>query len=184
MKIEDYIVVFDDALPDQFCDDLVFAYDNEPEKEVIDTDTHNFSEVNILKTPSFDNFKSEFIDKMVQCQLAYKNRVKAYLWPERPMYDAPVIKKYEQGKGFEDWRLGASDVETSKRLLSMIWYLNDVEEGGETRFIIDEQIIRVQPKKGRVVCFPPNFMFPYKREIPITDSQYTISSFVVNIDND
>ena len=184
MKIEDYIVVFDDALTPQFCDDMVALFEKEKDRVVRNNDLMKFSEINILTCNAFDAVKSEFIEKMVKCQLAYKNQVKAYIWPEKPLYEAPRIKKYEKEKGFFDWHVDAADVDTSKRLLVMFWYLNDVESGGETLFVVNEEFLRVAPKKGRVVCFPPNFMFPHKGAVPHSGPKYVISSYVQHVAND
>lgn len=184
MKIEDYIVVFDDALTPEFCDEMIALYEKAKYRIERNNDLMKFSEINILTCNSFDPVKSEFVEKMVKCQLAYKNQVKAYIWPEKPLYETPRIKKYEQGEGFFDWHIDAADVDTAKRLLVMFWYLNDVEEGGETLFVINEEILRVAPKKGRVVCFPPNFMFPHKGAMPKSGPKYVISSYVQHVSNE
>ena len=184
MNLEDYIVVFDDALSPDVCADMIATYDKVTQRVVRNDDLMNFEEINMLNCQQFEPLKEEFINKMVQCQIAYKNRVKAYIWPEKPLYEAPRIKRYEPNQGFFDWHTDANDVESSKRLLVMFWYLNDVQEGGETLFVMDEQIMRVEAKAGRVVCFPPNFMFPHKGAMPISNPKYVISSYVQHVDND
>lgn len=40
------------------------------------------------------------------------------------------------------------------RILTVFMYLNDVEEGGETRFDWFGEDVKVQPKLGRVVLWP------------------------------
>lgn len=66
------------------------------------------------------------------------------------------------------------DYATSRRFLSFFWYLNDVDQGGETVF--DDLII--QPKTGRMVVFPPLWMFPHKGCIPISNEKYLLSTYL------
>jgi hypothetical protein len=60
----------------------------------------------------------------------------------------------------------------------MFWYLNDVEEGGETIFDIGEEVT-VKPKAGNVVCFPPYYLFPHKGCTPISGPKYVVSSYTL-----
>jgi hypothetical protein len=59
----------------------------------------------------------------------------------------------------------------------MFWYLNDVEEGGETVFDVGQEV-RVEPKAGTVCCFPPHWTFPHKGATPVSGPKYVISSYV------
>ena len=52
----------------------------------------------------------------------------------------------------------ATTFDTCKRVLAMFFYLNETEEGGETWFPC---IGNVKTKMGRVVVFPPNWMWPH-----------------------
>jgi hypothetical protein len=65
---------------------------------------------------------------------------------------------------------------TYNRILAFILYLNDVEEGGETEFITLNRLVK--PETGKVLCFPCNFMFPHKGNIPISNDKYIVTAFV------
>ena len=60
------------------------------------------------------------------------------------------------------------------RFISFLWYLNDVEEGGQTLFHGKE----VKPKKGRLVIFPPLWLFPHMGTEPISNTKYVMSSYL------
>lgn len=47
--------------------------------------------------------------------------------------------------------------EAANRYLVFLWYLNDVAEGGETEFC--DLGIRVQARAGRLLMFPPYWMY-------------------------
>lgn len=65
---------------------------------------------------------------------------------------------------------------SSSRQISIILYLNDVEEGGATYF--RHQNISVTPKKGRVVFFPANWIYTHKGEPPISNSKYIVVTWL------
>lgn len=68
------------------------------------------------------------------------------------------------------------DISTSTRQLSIIIYLNDVDEGGSTTF--PDLNITVKPKKGRVLIFPPFYSYLHKAESPISNPKYIIVSWI------
>jgi hypothetical protein len=55
-----------------------------------------------------------------------------------------------------------------------MWYLNDVDNGGETVF--EELFIR--PKLGTMIVFPPLWMFPHRGNPPISNLKYIMSTYL------
>jgi Rps23 Pro-64 3,4-dihydroxylase Tpa1-like proline 4-hydroxylase len=88
-----------------------------------------------------------------------------------------MIQKYEKGVGkyvYHDD--GYFDYENNRyRTITFIWYLNDVEEGGETEFNGD---FKIQPKKGKLVFFPATWCFPHRGNMPISDDKYIITGWL------
>ena len=58
-----------------------------------------------------------------------------------------------------------------------MFYLNDVEEGGETEFY--HQKLKIKPKKGTCVIFPTYFTHKHKGHIPISNDKYIMNVWVV-----
>ena len=52
------------------------------------------------------------------------------------------------------------------RIATVIFFLNDVEEGGETYFPLQRE--KIKPVQGRVVIFPPDYMHPHEVLAPKT----------------
>ena len=188
-KLEDYILIFRDVLPKDFCEELIHAYnlvqDDDPDKVKRENQFMNFTELNLLNHPDFYDYSQEFIKYMQAVNHKYfektcqnlKQRFQCYETFED--YEAPRIKRYEPGTGVFDWHIDNADVQSSRRALVMFWYLNDVEEGGATAFDLgDGEEMRIHPKAGQVACFPPHWMFPHKGETPISGPKYVISSYV------
>ena len=57
------------------------------------------------------------------------------------------------------------------RFLTFIWYLNDVNEGGQTEFIDGTKITATQ---GKLLLFPSNWTYVHKGNIPISSDKYII----------
>ena len=61
------------------------------------------------------------------------------------------------------------------RKLTFIWYLNDVEEGGETEFW---SCYRIKPEAGKLVLFPADWTFPHTGKVPISNDKYIITGWL------
>ena len=63
----------------------------------------------------------------------------------------------------------------SVRVITFMWYLNDVEEGGETEFWSKYMI---KPKAGTLVLFPASWTFPHRAKTPISSDKYIITGWL------
>jgi hypothetical protein len=95
--------------------------------------------------------------------------------PQHGIYSLK-LQKTEIGGGYHVWHHENSSVMNSRRLLSFVAYLNDVEEGGETEFLY--QSIRVKPKKGTVVLFPGGFTHTHRGNPPLSNEKYIVTGWV------
>jgi len=65
---------------------------------------------------------------------------------------------------------------TGLRFLTSILYLNDVEEGGETSFIVQKKLIK--PEQGKILVFPSSWPWLHEGKIPISNDKYIITTFL------
>ena len=61
------------------------------------------------------------------------------------------------------------------RIIRYIWYLNNVEEGGETGFWND---YKIKPEKGKLILFPACWTFPHCGRMPISSNKYIITGWI------
>lgn len=104
------------------------------------------------------------------------------IWRRYVIYHAGVhMKKYLPGKDYYKWHVDASHSrpESFARKLVMMFYLNDVEEGGETGFF--NQKIEVKPTKGTLVIFPADFTGRHRGLTPKSGVKYIINSWLLEI---
>lgn len=74
------------------------------------------------------------------------------------------IQKYKKNKGCTKYRddYNIDLLNKKSKLLTFIWYLNTVDEGGETEFL---DYHKVKSEKGKLVLFPSEWFFPYHQKI-------------------
>ena len=92
------------------------------------------------------------------------------------------IQKYLQGKGgYPHWhseqfpQLGHN--EALHRVVLYMYYLNDVEEGGETEFYYQNK--KIKPKKGTMVIAPASFTHSHRGNIPRSHDKYIATSWIM-----
>lgn len=80
------------------------------------------------------------------------------------------INKYEIG---QEYKAHADDGPGFSRVISALIYMNDVAEGGETRFTLFDESVR--PKRGRLVIFPSNYAYVHEALAPISGVKYSMA---------
>lgn len=61
------------------------------------------------------------------------------------------------------------------RMITFLWYLNTVAEGGETEIWGDTKI---KPEAGKLLLFPACWTFPHSGKMPISDNKYIITGWM------
>jgi hypothetical protein len=62
------------------------------------------------------------------------------------------------------------------RIITYLFYLNDVDEGGETEFFGGET--KIVPKKGKLILFPSSWTFPHCGKMPISSNKYIVTGWI------
>jgi hypothetical protein len=57
-----------------------------------------------------------------------------------------------------------------------LWYLNTLEEGGETDFY-NRGMVKAQ--EGKLIIFPACWTYPHAGVMPISDNKYIITGWIV-----
>jgi len=91
-----------------------------------------------------------------------------------------VMKRYDPASpGAEDrFQLHWDSIHhLANRYLVILWYLNDVAEGGETHF--PRLGISVAPRTGRLLMFPPYWMYQHEGLPPRSGAKYIASTYLL-----
>jgi hypothetical protein len=92
-------------------------------------------------------------------------------------YDNLMIQRYEKNKGRYKFHIDSMcDFKKERyRIFTFIWYLNDIDIGGETQFW---DSYKIKPQAGKLVLFPACWTFPHCGRMPISDDKYIITGWI------
>ena len=218
----DFIEIYPNAIPDEFCDELINNFDShsgvspgstgggvdESKKRCFDLMLDSYEDLTPLKNKLLDHtlaHATQYFDKYamalmgaVSVSVADPNGQPITLTPAnfdelgKDRTEAIVkylyrsgsinIQKYQQAKGgYPHWhseqfpQIGHN--EALHRVVLYMFYLNDVEEGGETEFFYQNRLI--QPKKGTMVIAPAGFTHSHRGNVPQSGDKYIATSWIM-----
>ncbi len=100
--------------------------------------------------------------------------------PDSHVHSDLILKRYRPGLD-EGFQLHFDSINhVANRYLVLLWYLNDVAEGGETRF--PQLDVSVKPKAGRLLMFPPFWMYQHEGVPPVSGDKYILSTYLLFTD--
>jgi hypothetical protein len=85
------------------------------------------------------------------------------------------IQKYKQGEGkyvFHNDFICYGD--GTNRIFTYLWYLNTIDEGGETDFY-NKGLMKAE--QGKLILFPSCWTYPHSARVPISDNKYIITGW-------
>lgn len=189
-----FIKVYDDLIRPEDCDAVIEFF--EKEKKFKKTFTRaDFEQASITSKADtatqvdYDNFEETVLSENGRLKTLFINLNQAFqiylketdilehLGTPELHWDPQKIQKTLPGQGYHLWHTEKSGtyLDMLKRMLVHTLYLNDVEEGGETEFLI--QNMRVKPKKGRVCFFPAHFPYLHRGNPPLSGEKYIMTSW-------
>ena len=86
-------------------------------------------------------------------------------------YETGHILKYDPNEGFYNYHYDRDGLSISDRVLSIIIYLNDVSEGGETEFKYFTPKT-VKPEKRTVLIFPSEWTHTHRGNSPKSNEKF------------
>ena len=178
--MKNYISVYDDVLEPEFCEMLIHKFERNKQIQVRRDDKFKtFFEINFGQYPYFAEEQNHILSKVQPFVNRYAEEHGIKFFPEQIGFEQIRMKKYEIG-GKDEFRehVDVGDYASARRFLVMFFYLNNVAEGGETAFIGINDDRRVQPKTGRLLCFPPMWTHPHAGLPPITNPKYICGTYL------
>jgi hypothetical protein len=181
MHLQNFCKVKENSLSPEMCDAVIETFNNNTElHERYDSNKRpNFTQFNFTKHRDRNvELHDAIAQEALKAIAEYKYDVKeTFFWSSKYSFEQFRVKHYlNDGNDQFDTHIDASTYETSKRFFAFFWYLNDVEEGGETEFATFS--LKIKPKKGTLFMFPPLWMYPHKGNPPISNDKYLLSSYL------
>jgi prolyl 4-hydroxylase len=182
--LADYIRVYDDDLTPDFCARLVGGFEQTRALQVRNgrgmragLEESAWTELDVGQLAD-DAFRGFFLAGIERALARYNADVALRIpVPMRPRTDRLILKRYRPG-GDEAFQPHFDSIdEVCGRYLVFLWYLNDVAEGGETEFC--DLGIKVAPRTGRLLVFPPYWMFQHAGRPPASGDKYILSTYLM-----
>lgn len=180
-----YVAGFDDVLEKDFCNEMIKKFERDIQNQKLTTlkDHRNFTEINITSA-GWVEIQNVLLEKMQLYLQKYRDafQLDARVWPEQLGHEMFRMKRY-MPNDLDDFKfhVDVGDYSSARRFLVYFWYLNDVDEGGETAFYNgneDDEILRIQPKAGRLLMFPPMWTYPHAGLKPISGPKYIVGGYL------
>ena len=191
--IDNFIGIFDNALSHEECDDLISVYkESQKLNYTITRQDMGYSHLQADNSVVFANkehmtnsiFFSEqmnyvqsFVDSAWECYHEYTKKYGTLnSMSKHRFYDDIKIQKTEPSGGYHSWHCEHDGRRQGSRLLLVMLYLNDVQEGGETEFLY--QSLRIKPKKGTIVICPSGFTHTHRGNPPLSGDKFMINGWI------
>ena len=181
VDLSEFILVYDNALDSNVCKFLIEFYEKHSDlhERIENNKKPNFTQLNLTQSSNLNDEVKSVHNLLISKTFEYRNKYYEIfdkrVFPESHAFEQFRIKKYNiDGKDLFDTHVDVQDYSSARRFLTFLWYLNDVNEGGETVFI-DQKI---KPKEGRLLVFPPLWMFPHRGSEPISNEKYILHTYL------
>lgn len=188
-KLEDFIYIKDFVLSPEICEEICLKYELTEGKHKGETlggvspDVKYTTDYNIQYND--DKWKRVFnllLNSIKEEMVNYKEQLQkktgdVYLNNELHV-SGMLIQKYDENKGKYTWHndqhTDISGNESIIRQVTFIFYLNDVEDGGETEF----KFLKIKPKRGRLLFFPSDEIYIHRGNVPRSNDKYIITNWL------
>jgi 2-oxoglutarate-Fe(II)-dependent oxygenase superfamily protein len=182
-SLRNYVQVFDNALAPEFCKQMIDSFEQmhaaqTPNGRGYRAGLENSSWMELNLTPIADKAFLGFFFAEIDKYLAKYNAAMRLTLPipTGPLDDLR-LKRYRAGTDDNFEPHFDANSNKSQRYLVFLWYLNDVTEGGETEFC--DLGIKVPARAGRLLMFPPYWMFQHAGLPPKSNDKYIVSTYLM-----
>jgi hypothetical protein len=185
-KLTDCIKVYDDMVTPDVCKDIIELYEsNQDHHDRIDRDYRpNFTQFNLTQfvNSGASTAQSKLIhDNITKTLLSTVNLYMIDLsitneLPSQYALEEVRIKKYDANRTdqFAD-HVDVGDHNSARRFLAFFLYLTENQFEGQTNFTYLD--LSIDPKPGRILVFPPLWLFPHAG-MPVGKSEkYIVGSY-------
>jgi prolyl 4-hydroxylase len=129
-----------------------------------------------INNPKYDIFRSYF-ETLNKCFLLYKDEypfLKTFLNKVNIGYFN--IQKYMPSDHFSRLHSERTSIKSLHRIFAFMTYLNDVDDGGQTKF--DYYDIAVKPETGKTLIWPAEWTHAHTGEILKSGKKYIITGWM------
>ena len=187
-----FIYENDYALCPELCEEIIELFEHSSDKKDgstiggVNKKVKDTTDLVISKTGKWANIYECLENELKYNIKKYKSQIDKYadngynLFDDKLEITPFMVQRYIQNEGKYVYH-NDFDMDKTKnmyRIMTYIFYLNDVTEGGETEYFGGE--IRIKPKCGKLIFHPASWTFPHCGRMPISSNKYIITGWIYN----
>ena len=181
LDFSNFIYTERDALPKSFCNNVIEKFEKDDRKRQgqvgggVHLDVKRSSDLSISGLDDWKSYDEGFYNSLHSALKKYRDFI-----PEE-FYKFKALSTLGNDSGYQIQRTQPGDYyiwhhdQTTSRLVTFIWYLNDIKDGGYTEFIDGT---RIQPEAGKLIIFPATWDFLHRGVSPKTETKYLCTGWV------
>lgn len=182
MNLSNFIYIKKDVLPESFCYNVIekFEQDNRKYQGVVgngvDLDIKRSCDLTISDLDDWHSFDQAFFKSLNEELGNYRDFLPEIFKStgasgELSGDDTGYQLQRTQPKDFYDWHHDS----IGTRILTFIWYLNDIKNDGYTEFLDGTKI---QPETGKFVMFPATWNYMHRGVSPKNETKYICTGWI------
>ena len=175
--LSDYVKAYERTLSPEQCDALINRFEASTllhDKKQAE-DSYSFVQLSVSR--HWKEVEEQVAPVFMTCLRQYWQSLEiGSYWPVKPAVEEIRMKRYlPDGRDNFPPHVDVMDDADSRRFVTAILYLND-PGGGETVF--PRLDVRVAPVAGRMVVFPPLWLFPHAGLPPRDRAKYILHTYL------
>lgn len=184
-RYEDFIGIYDYAIPESICTDIIKAFEYSMENGSVYCEDNQFNNSNagrfnwsldLTQMSSFmDGDPITDINKALQKSLDEYVHVFGHMKGVSLYSIVQKVQKTPEGGGYHVWHDENSGIDHSGRLIVWMFYLNDNFEGGETEFLYYKK--RITPKSGTLLLWPAGLTHAHRGGLVLKDNKFVVTGW-------
>jgi len=190
---DQHIGIFKNAISKDYCEKIIHSFESN-KKYHLNRDQQrklsNLYDEGVFPTRMEDlSIPTQVINQELRVEFCktfmenifplYISKYKLQAIIQNPLYvDDFKVQKTSPTEGFHTWHAESvyNDDKVIRRLMVYTLYLNDIEEGGETEFLLQSK--RVKPKQGTVCIFPAGYTHIHRGNPPLSGEKYITTGWI------
>lgn len=178
------IKLYKNILSPKLCSQLIEHFETEkavkPDPQP-DYSTRDFAKITDLSQKKWGKVIDKVYDKIEMITQDYFSRPDGFEGVAQPEWgdDGLVMSRYNPGDSLILHVDGHSCTPPNNhlRLATLVIYLNDVVDGGETHFPLQKK--KIKPSKGNCIIFPPTLDYPHE-VLESPEKRYIIQTWIID----
>jgi|TARA_B100000073_G_scaffold335974_1_gene330193 hypothetical protein len=190
MDFEKTIGIFPDALSKSECQLYIDWFEENKELQQdgqtlsgVNNNVKNTKDISILPDNPLSNLLAEKSNELVETYLKSFGHLEEYnpldeLFTQGSHYPYWNVQRYRKNVGhYKSWHTEQPEQKnTSNRMFVVMYYLNNVDKGGHTLFLLND--MKVKPTRGTFLVWPAGWPYVHSAETPLSNDKYIITTWL------